>query len=193
MGSKLFVSNLDFELSPEKIREIFVEAGTCVNLTLVTDRETGRSRGFAFVEMATQEEANKAIAALHGKIVNGRPISVAEDRGRKPQIAGVGGDARGPSDSGEEGNSEPRQHQPLQAMQRIFLFRKKRRLDPFVEDPRLLVDYKDARTLARFMSERGRILPRRLTGLSAYNQRQVSKAIKRSQNLGLLPYTTALP
>ena len=59
-----------------------------------------------------------------------------------------------------------------------------------MEDPTKTVDYKDTAMLTRFLSERGRILSRRLTGLSAYNQRKVSKAIKRAQHLGLLPSTT---
>jgi small subunit ribosomal protein S18 len=58
-----------------------------------------------------------------------------------------------------------------------------------MEDPTKTVDYKDVAMLSRFLSERGKILSRRLTGLSAYNQRKLSKAIKRAQNLGLLPFS----
>ncbi len=57
-----------------------------------------------------------------------------------------------------------------------------------MQDPEKAIDYKDVILLSRFLSERGRILSRRLTGLSAYNQRKVAKAIKRAQNLGLLPF-----
>ncbi|MCB0311248.1 MAG: 30S ribosomal protein S18 [Bdellovibrionales bacterium] len=71
------------------------------------------------------------------------------------------------------------------------LFRRRKKLDPFLEDPSLTVDYKDAAMLSRFVSERGRILSRRLTGLSAYNQRKVAKAIKRAQHLGLLPFANS--
>ncbi|MDD2943368.1 MAG: 30S ribosomal protein S18 [bacterium] len=66
--------------------------------------------------------------------------------------------------------------------------RKKRKLDPFVEDSSIKIDYKNPKVLSRFMSERGRILPRRMTGLSSANQRRVTKAIKRAQHIALLPY-----
>jgi small subunit ribosomal protein S18 len=69
------------------------------------------------------------------------------------------------------------------------LFKRRRKLDPFMEDPTKSIDYRDVATLQRFLSERGRLLSRRLTGLSAYNQRKVSKAIKRAQNLGLLSFS----
>jgi small subunit ribosomal protein S18 len=66
--------------------------------------------------------------------------------------------------------------------------RKKKKPDPFMEDEELKVDYKDGKLLCRFMSERGRILPRRMTGLNSHNQRLVAKAIKRARNVGILPY-----
>src|SRR3990167_3122396 len=81
-NSKLFVSNLDFELTEEDLQKIFTAVGPVVNLTLV-DRETGRSRGYCFIEMALPEDAIKAIEELNTKVFNGRPISVAEDRGKK--------------------------------------------------------------------------------------------------------------
>ncbi|MGA1190921.1 MAG: 30S ribosomal protein S18 [Bdellovibrionota bacterium] len=68
------------------------------------------------------------------------------------------------------------------------LFRRKKRLDPFMEDPTKTVDYRDIALLNKFVSERGKILSRRMTGLSAYSQRKVAKAIKRAQSLGLMPY-----
>ncbi|HQH26389.1 MAG TPA: 30S ribosomal protein S18 [Oligoflexia bacterium] len=64
--------------------------------------------------------------------------------------------------------------------------RRRKKLDPFLEDTSLSIDYKDAKLLSRFMSERGRILPRRMTGLTAANQRRIARAIKRAQNIGLL-------
>lgn len=182
-NNKLFVSNLDFELSAEQIREIFAELGTVMNLTLVRDRESGKSRGYAFIEMGSPEEAGKAIEALNGKQYNGRGISVAEDRGKKSSEPAAG-QPRGEDDGGRRTG-----FQPLQPMQRVVFFKKKRRNDVFENNPLLKIDSKDVKTLSRFMSERGRILPRRLTGLSAFNQRRVSKAIKRAQNLGILPYT----
>ncbi len=168
-NNKLFVSNLDFELKIEDLKKIFSEVGPVVNITLVTDRETGKSRGYCFIEMAVPEDAVKATEQLNGKVFNGRPVSVAEDRGKKAAT------------------HEPQQF--LQPMQRVLFFRKKRKADPFEENPNLKIDFRDVRVLSRFLSERGRILPRRLTGLSAYNQRRIARAIKRSQNVGLLPFS----
>jgi cold-inducible RNA-binding protein len=191
-NSKLFVSNLDFELTTEQIRELFGQVGACLTLTLVRDRESGRSRGYAFVEMASAEEAQKAIEQLNGKMVNGRAMSVAEDRGKRsasgPSDAVGGGVAPGGND--EEGGRPRGAYQPLQPMQRVMFFKKRRKSDPFQDNPNARIDYKDVRVLGRFLSERGRILPRRLTGLNSYNQRKVSKAIKRAQNVGLLPFTS---
>ena len=68
------------------------------------------------------------------------------------------------------------------------LFRRRKKLDPFIEDPTKTIDYRDIAMLSKFLSERGRILGRKLTGLSAYNQRKLTKAIKRAQQLGLLPF-----
>ena len=65
--------------------------------------------------------------------------------------------------------------------------KRRRKVDPFVEDSSLVIDYKDPKLLSRFVSERGRILSRRMTGLSAHNQRKVRQAIKRAQHLALLP------
>ncbi|MCC6933442.1 MAG: 30S ribosomal protein S18 [Deltaproteobacteria bacterium] len=65
--------------------------------------------------------------------------------------------------------------------------RKRRKNDPFIEDETLKIDYKNAKLLRRFMSERGRVLPRRMTGLTATNQRLLNLAIKRSQQLAMLP------
>ena len=61
-------------------------------------------------------------------------------------------------------------------------------MDPYIENPDHTIDYKSPKSLMRFMSERGRILPRRMTGLTAGNQRKVTRAIKRAQNIGLLPF-----
>lgn len=170
-NNKLFVSNLDFELGVDDLKKIFTEIGPVVNITLVTDRETNKSRGYCFIEMALPEDAVKASEQLNGKVYNGRPISVAEDRGKKTV------------------SQEPQQF--LQPMQRILFFKTKKKADPFEENPNLKIDFRDVRVLSRFLSERGRIMPRRLTGLSAYNQRRIARAIKRSQNLALLPFSGA--
>ena len=175
MGKKLFISNLDFDVSNDQLRDMFTEIGPSVSVVIATDRETKRSKGFAFVEMQADEDALKAIEALNNKLINGRPMKVVEDRGK-------GG---GRSDGGDgEGGERKREHLP--PIQRMQLFKRRKKMDPFLEDPNLTVDYKDVALLTKFLSERGKILSRRLTGLSAYNQRKVSKAIKRAQNMGLI-------
>jgi small subunit ribosomal protein S18 len=178
MKKKLFVSNLDFEITMDQLRDMFAGVGSVISAVIATDRETKRSKGFAFVEMDNEDDAAKAIEGLNNKIVNGRPMKVCEDRGKTGAAAG-----------GEEGDGGDRRREYLPPIQRMQLFRRKRKLDPFNEDPKMTVDYKDVATLSRFLSERGRILSRRLTGLSAFNQRKVSKAIKRAQNMGLMPFS----
>ena len=92
---KIFVGNLDFGATEESIHSLFAPYGSVESVHLVVDRETGRSRGFAFVEMA-EGDANKAIAALNGKNVGGRALNVNEAR-PKPERAGhsSGGGSRG--------------------------------------------------------------------------------------------------
>ena len=86
---KIFVGNLDFSATEESIRSLFAPHGTVESVNLVTDRDTGRSRGFAFVEMV-QGDADKAIAALNGTNVGGRALNINEAR-PKPERAGGGG------------------------------------------------------------------------------------------------------
>lgn len=198
MGKKLFVSNLDFEISADQVREMFTGFGSVVSAVLAMDRETRRSKGFAFVEMAQSDEADKAVAALNNKIVNGRPMKVAEDRGKAqnavpapysaaPSGAGVSAPAGGaPAAAGEDGGK--RRFEPLPAIQRTQLFRRRKKMDPFIEDPTKTIDFRDISMLSKFLTERGRIMGRRLTGLTAFNQRKLTKAIKRAQSLGLMPY-----
>lgn len=178
MKKKLFVSNLDFEITTDQLREMFSKVAAVSSIVVATDRETKRSKGFAFVEMDDESGAESAIEALNGKVVNGRPMKVCEDRGKSPTGAA-------PAEGGEGG----KKFEPLPPIQRMQLFRRRKKLDPFMEDPKKSIDYKDVIMLSRFVSERGRILSRRLTGLNAYNQRKVAKAIKRAQTLGLMPYT----
>ena len=94
MATKLFVGGLSYSTSNERLREVFAESGEVQSATVVTDRETGRSRGFGFVEMATNEEAEKAIARLNGQEVDGRRLQVekAKESGSGPRRpAGSGG------------------------------------------------------------------------------------------------------
>ena len=179
MKNKLFVSNIDFEVTTDSLREMFEEISPSISVVIAVDRESQRSKGFAFVEMESEEGAQKAIDALNNKVINGRPMKVCFDRGK-------GGDGGGDSDARGGG---PRQREQLPPIQRMQLFRRRKRLDPFMQDPNKTVDYRDVATLSRFVSERGRILSRRLTGLTAYNQRKVAKAVKRAQNLALMPFS----
>ncbi len=102
----IFVGNLDFSTRQEELRSLFESYGAVDRVTVVTDRDTGRSRGFAFVEMSADADAEKAIAALHGSEVNGRAINVNEamprpERGPRP--GGGGGGFGGKKRSGGGG------------------------------------------------------------------------------------------
>jgi RNA recognition motif-containing protein len=92
MAQKLFIGGLAFSTSNERLREVFAQAGAVESATVVTDRETGRSRGFGFVEMATAEEADAAVKKFNGQELDGRTLKV-ELANAKP--AGGGGGARG--------------------------------------------------------------------------------------------------
>ena len=95
--TSIFVAKLDFGISSDQLRQMFQDYGTVLKATVATDRETGKSRGFGFVEMANREEAMTAIKQLDGFQVNGRPIAVKEAEQR--------GDSRPPRDSND---SRPR-------------------------------------------------------------------------------------
>ena len=88
---KIFVGNLSFGTTEDTVRSLFETHGAVDRVSIMTDRDTGRSRGFGFVEMTTDAEAKKAIAALNGKEVSGRALTVNEAR---PQVdRGFGGDS----------------------------------------------------------------------------------------------------
>jgi len=91
MGKKLFVGNLTFSTTGSDLETLFASAGTVESATVVSDRETGRSRGFGFVEMSTSTEATKAIAELNGRDIGGRQINVSEAKEREPRSHGGGG------------------------------------------------------------------------------------------------------
>jgi cold-inducible RNA-binding protein len=82
MGKKLFVGNLPFSTTSADLESLFSKAGSCESAAVITDRATGRSRGFGFVEMASQEEAERAIQELDGTEIQGRKLSVSEARER---------------------------------------------------------------------------------------------------------------
>ncbi len=90
MNNKLFVGNLSYRLSEEELEALFAQFGTVVSCSMPTDRDTGRKRGFAFVEMSKQDEAEAAIRGLNGREIEGRAISVSISQ-PKPKGGGGGG------------------------------------------------------------------------------------------------------
>jgi RNA recognition motif-containing protein len=88
---KLYVGNLNFKTTGEDLQELFGQVGTVESASVVMDRDTGRSRGFGFVEMATKEEGEAAIAQFNGKEFGGRNLSVNEARPREDRGGGGGG------------------------------------------------------------------------------------------------------
>jgi RNA recognition motif-containing protein len=91
MNTRLYVGNLSFNTNAEGVRAAFQEFGTVSDVHLVSDRETGRSRGFAFVTMGTPEEAAKAIEGMDGRTLDGRPLRVNEAEQRQARGGGGGG------------------------------------------------------------------------------------------------------
>jgi RNA recognition motif-containing protein len=88
---KLYVGNLNFKTTGEDLQELFGQVGTVESASVVMDRDTGRSRGFGFVEMSSNEEGQKAIEQFNGKDFNGRNLSVNEARPREDRGGGGGG------------------------------------------------------------------------------------------------------
>ena len=91
MSTRLYVGNLNFRTTSDELREIFSQAGEVENASVVEDRDTGRSRGFGFVEMATAEGAAAAIEQFNGKEFGGRTLTVNEARPRVERGGGYGG------------------------------------------------------------------------------------------------------
>ena len=121
MSMKLYVGNLAFSTSSQDLQELFGQAGTVQSASVVEDRDTGRSRGFAFVEMSSNEEGAAAISQFNGKEVGGRALKVNEAKPREPRSGGGGrgfggGGGRGGFNGGRNsggggyggGNREPR-------------------------------------------------------------------------------------
>ena len=103
MSTKLYVGNLSFNTSNEDLQELFGQAGTVESANIVEDRETGRSRGFGFIEMSSKEEAQTAIEQLNGKEVDGRSLTVNEAKPREERSGGGGGGNRGGGGGGRGG------------------------------------------------------------------------------------------
>ena len=90
MSMKLYVGNLSFETTAQDLEKMFGELGTVESASLIEDRDTGRSRGFAFIEMSSNEEGKSAISQLNGKEVGGRALTVNEAKPRENRAAGGG-------------------------------------------------------------------------------------------------------
>ena len=95
MATKLFVGNLSFNTTEGDILDLFKQAGSVTTCDLIMDKFTNKSRGFAFVQMGTQEEATKAIADLNGKELDGRALTVNEAKPREERPRGSFGGGRG--------------------------------------------------------------------------------------------------
>jgi cold-inducible RNA-binding protein len=91
MSMKLYVGNLAFQTSSDDLQQLFAQAGTVESASVVEDRETGRSRGFGFVEMSSKEEGDAAVTQFNGKEVNGRALTVNEAKPRENRNGGGGG------------------------------------------------------------------------------------------------------
>ena len=109
MSTKLYVGNLAFQTTSHELQDLFATAGTVESASVVEDRDTGRSRGFAFVEMSTKEEATSAIDQFNGKEVGGRQLKVNEAKPREDRSAGgrgFGGNRDGNGFGGNRGGGK---------------------------------------------------------------------------------------
>jgi len=95
MATKLYVGNLPFNTTENELQELFSQAGAVQEVMLMQDKFTGKSRGFAFVTMGSDADAQKAIAEINGKSLEGRPLTVNEARPREPRPPGGGGGGYG--------------------------------------------------------------------------------------------------
>ena len=95
MGRKLYVGNLSFDVTDKDLEELFVQAGVCESVAVITDRATGQSRGFGFVEMGSNADAQKALQQFDGYELKGRALKVNEARDRESGRGGGGGRSGG--------------------------------------------------------------------------------------------------
>ena len=95
MSSKLYVGNLSFSIDETSLQAMFSEVGTVTSAKIITDRDTGRSKGFGFVEMSSPSEAKAAIEKMNGQEVEGRALTVNEARPQEPRSGGYGGGGGG--------------------------------------------------------------------------------------------------
>jgi RNA recognition motif-containing protein len=115
MGRKLYVGNLAYGVSSSDLEQMFSAHGTVQSAQVIADRDSGRSKGFGFVEMSTDQEAQAAIAAMSGKEVDGRQLTVneakpREDRGGGSDRGGYGGGGRGGYGGGRGGSGGGRRY-----------------------------------------------------------------------------------
>ena len=103
MGNRIYVGNLSYNTTDEELRSAFAAHGEVVSANIMVDRMSGRSRGFGFVEMATEEEAKRAIDALHGTVLDNRTLTVNEAREREPMAPRGGDRPRGGGGGGRDG------------------------------------------------------------------------------------------
>jgi RNA recognition motif-containing protein len=103
MGNRLYVGNLSFQSNSDSVRAAFSQFGEITDVHVVSDRETGQSRGFGFVTMGTAEAAQKAIAEMNGALLDGRPLKVNEAEERQGGGGGGGGGRRGGGGGGGGG------------------------------------------------------------------------------------------
>jgi RNA recognition motif-containing protein len=103
MGSKIYVGGLPYSANDQQLHDLFAQHGTVESARVITDKYTGQSRGFGFVEMSTAEEAKAAIAALNGTQLDGRTLTVNEARPQEPRSGGGGGGGYGGGRSGGGG------------------------------------------------------------------------------------------
>jgi RNA recognition motif-containing protein len=94
VGKKLYVGNLGWGVTDDQLREMFTPYGTVNSAQVIMDRDTGRSKGFGFVEMGSDQEAQAAISGMHGQQVEGRPLTVNEARPKEDRGGGGGGGGR---------------------------------------------------------------------------------------------------
>jgi RNA recognition motif-containing protein len=90
MGKKLYVGNLTYSVSDDSLQQYFSEFGTITSAKIIMDRDSGRSKGFGFVEMSSDAEAQAAISGMNGKVIDGRGMTVNEARPMEPRTGGGG-------------------------------------------------------------------------------------------------------
>ena len=100
MAKKLYIGNMSYDTTEAQLRELFAQAGDVTSVALITDRDTGRPKGFGFIEMSNDDQAKEAIKRFNGFMVDSRPLTVNEARPREERSGGFGGGNRGSNGGG---------------------------------------------------------------------------------------------